>query len=77
MIKIYDGRYAVCEKGFVYSLLNNAGNPRTEPLPLKMRLSSSGYLFVKLLVKHADGKKYVCDYVHRIVAKAFIDNPYS
>ena len=54
--------YSISDKGNVYNNLTNK--------ELKKCISTSGYYYVQLV---KDKKKYM-KYVHRLVAKAFIDN---
>ena len=63
-IKGYEGLYAVNEYGAVWSYRNNKF--------LKPGHTKSGYQLVNLYDK--DGKQST-EYVHRIVAKNFLDNP--
>ena len=57
--------YYVTENGDIYSI------KRGSKIKLKPRVNSRGYLYINLCV---DGK-YKSFSVHRLVGKAFIDNP--
>ncbi len=76
MIKIFNGRYAVDRTGIVYSLVNNAGNTRSQPRPLKPHLNKdTGYYQVTCYIFIAGKKKRKLCLVHRLVAENFIPNP--
>jgi hypothetical protein len=62
-IEGYEGRYEI-------SNLGNIRSPR-RPNGKKSRIGGAGYLYITLW----NGKKYNLLTVHRLVAKAFIDNP--
>lgn len=61
----YDGKYKVSNKGRVMSFW------RSEPVVVKTWDNKSGY---KCLALHKGGTK-ITKTLHRIVAKAFVDNP--
>lgn len=67
----FENRYAVSNKGRVFSVCSNWG---TRKKMLKMRVSTSGYLQVGL--SKGDGKRSGRgkSYVHRLVATAFLKN---
>ena len=69
-IKGYEGIYQVSDKGRIKSLANN--KTRKEKI-LKLRKDKNGYLEVNL---HKDNKS-ITRKVHRLVAEAFISNPYN
>lgn len=64
-IEGYEGHYQISNKGNVVSIKNS------EPLLIKQQNHSSGYKQVKL----CKPKAISIQKVHRLVAKAFIDNP--
>ena len=67
----YDGgRYEIREDGTIYSLVNNAGNPK-EPTLKAQGLCANGYMSISLQL---DGKTRVKS-VHRLIAEAFVPNP--
>lgn len=71
----YNGYYTVCEKGVVYSEerlieLPNGRNRRVEERELVQKKNKHGYKTVVLCI---DGKKKT-EYVHRLVAQAYINN---
>lgn len=68
-IEGYEGLYQVSNKGNVKSLKNNKGKYKEKLL--KQSKESNGYLKVTLRKKYKK-KTYL---VHRLVAKAFIENP--
>lgn len=59
----FNGRYSVSNKG---SVRNDERGSLVKPM-----LSTSGYNYVHLVVKR---KKHTC-YIHRLVGKAFLNNP--
>lgn len=65
-----DGRYLASSLGRIRSLANHY----TIPLILKQRVNNAGYAVVD--VRLPNGKRKSC-YVHRLVAEAFIPNPYG
>lgn len=75
MIALFNGRYVVDALGNVYSLINNAGNPRKSPLLMKQRLGRGGYLCANFYVPTPVGIQKQCHAVHRLVATAFHPNP--
>ena len=66
----YEGLYAVDEMGVVWSLRTTQS--RREG-PLKPHINTGGYLRVNLF----KGGKVKHEYVHRLVARAFIPNPHG
>ena len=64
-IEGYENLYLISEEGDVWSIKRGK--------MLKTQDNGKGYLFVGL---HKDGKVKYC-YIHRLVADAFIDNPYD
>lgn len=62
-IKNYEDKYAISDQGRVYSYLSKKY--------LAQQVNKDGYLFVKLSF---DGKKKT-EYIHRLVARHFLDNP--
>lgn len=73
MIEIYPSRYGIDDLGNVYSLRNNGGTLRDTPLIMKQRLTENGYMAV---VFYLDGKTHL-RLVHRLVAQAYIQNPWN
>ena len=67
----YEGLYQVSNLGRIKSLRNNKNNPREKIL--KLKLVKNGY-YIIFLYKNGKPKWY---YVHRLVAIAFIPNPYN
>lgn len=68
-IQGYEGEYVVSNRGDIFSL-ERFGNWRT--LRLKPRISHNGYERVTLTKNNSRGYFFV----HRLVALAFIENPY-
>lgn len=66
--------YYVDETGVIYSYSNNQGGLKTEPKKLKQYVKTGGYLNVALVTAE---KKVRYLRVHRIVASAFVDNPFE
>lgn len=62
--------YYITDTGDVYSMINNAGNTRTEPYKLSQTLGRDGYYWVGLKGSNKRMKK-----VHRLVATTFLGNP--
>lgn len=66
----YEGRYQVSNLGNVRSIANNKGTYQ-ERLLSQRQTTTSDYLYVSFTVKDITTQHSV----HRLVAKAFIDNP--
>ena len=64
-IKGYEGRYFVTEQGEVYSSKIKK--------PMKPNDNGTGYLSVELYSKDGTSKR---KYIHRLVAEAFVPNPF-
>lgn len=73
-IKGYEGLYQISNIGRVKSLsrIDSRGNKRNEKI-LKISKNNSGYYFVGLC-KNGKVKQYL---IHRLVAEAFVRNPYN
>lgn len=72
MIEIIQNRYAVSAFGVVYSLINNAGNPRKSPKALKPYVNpETGYEQISLALESG----VTTGLVHRLVALAYVPNP--
>jgi hypothetical protein len=69
----YGNHYLVHSNGLVESLVNNKLGKREKPYALKQRFDKYGYLTVCL----SKDCSYKPVKVHRIVAKAFIENPFN
>lgn len=61
----FEGRYTISNLGIVRSLLTNK--------VMKLQLTKFGYLRVNL--RYANSRKFKSFFVHRLVAKHFLDNP--
>lgn len=76
-IKGFEGYYEISDKGRVKSLgrlvLRRTSNIHTKEKILKLPPCKNGYIVTHL---HKDGKAYH-SYVHRLVADAFLPNPYN
>lgn len=70
-IEGYEGRYEVSNHGEVRSFMTNMGQIRERPLILSLKRDKYGYIVIGL---SKDGVKKFFQ-VHRLVAKAFIENP--
>lgn len=77
MIEIIPDRYAIDRSGNVYSLRNNAGNRRKIPIIMKPQVSETGYLYIIGYVEENGIIKKKLLLIHRLVALAFIPNPYN
>ena len=71
-IKGYEGLYEVSNLGRARSLYY-AGNKREEPLIMTLHIQKNGYAYISL---YKDKKPTVRRF-HRVVAEAFLDNPYN
>lgn len=69
-IEGYDGRYEVSSHGRIRSVSMFLGNHIYHGKVLSPTMATNGYLKVNLILR---GKKKTC-LVHRLVAKAFIEN---
>ena len=69
-IEGYDGRYEVSSHGRIRSVSMFLGNHIYHGKVLSPTIAPNGYLKVNLILR---GKKKTC-LVHRLVAKAFIEN---
>jgi hypothetical protein len=69
-IEGYDGRYEVSSHGRIRSVSMFLGNHIYHGKVLSPTIATNGYLKVNLILR---GKKKTC-LVHRLVAKAFIEN---
>lgn len=69
-IEGYDGRYEVSSHGRIRSVSMFLGNHIYHGKVLSPTIATNGYLKVNLILR---GKKKPC-LVHRLVAKAFIEN---
>lgn len=65
--------YFVTKEGFVYSNLQSNYNQKGNLKKIKPRLRKTGYLYLTL----CKDKKHYTKNVHRLVAEAFIPNPYN
>lgn len=70
-IQGYEGLYEIDECGNVYSVCQTTSRRKCIRKPF---LNNSGYLRVNLYDKRGKSSKY---YIHRLVAQAFIPNPYN
>jgi hypothetical protein len=69
------GRYAADEQGAIYSLRDNAGNRRPEPLLMKLKHERTGYITCNIYADTPEGLVKRTCFVHRLVAQAHIPNP--
>lgn len=70
LIPGFGDKYSINRNGEVFSTHRN--------IKLKQTKSTSGYQCVKLLIpydKNIESKQYLTQYIHRLVAQAFIPNP--
>lgn len=70
LIPGFGDKYSINRNGDVFSTHRN--------IKLKQTKSTSGYQCVKLLIpydKNIESKQYLTQYIHRLVAQAFIPNP--
>lgn len=74
-IRGYEGIYQISDKGNVKSFPRKVWNYTKPGRMLKMHRKPTGYLYLSLTDANRCTAKHV--YVHRLVAEAFVDNPYG
>lgn len=71
-VRGYDGRYEVSSLGRVRSYANGRWGNKEDPIVLKQRNTTNGYLSVYLRKSGGKAKDFR---IHRLVAEAFVSNP--
>lgn len=76
MNEVFNGRYGVNVEGVIYSLRAN-GQRRKQPMPMKLRKSREGYLWLTIYQDTRQGIERKTYFAHRLVALAYLPNPFN